>query len=230
MPFRWKTLLTLLLPLVVLGGLFWLERSGREPTVPVEQWQRADFSTMPLGDLPAAWATPRGTIQVVEKDDRRMLSVQPEPMVEGRVLVPGVLPGGGTIRARMSGESAKRAAPRFAVGLANEQEFFLRYLPGEQRLELITPTSVQVNGKTVPEDRLLAQTPLERFPQPWLWLELHVTEAGNCEARCWPDGSERPAQPQLVHPTQRPAGLLRASLAISPFALKPVWVDRVEWR
>lgn len=233
MPIHSKTLLTLLVPLLLLGGIFWLQQTGREtvpPSVQEPAWQSEDFAQAALGALPSAWATPRGTIQVQEKAGRKLVAFLPEPMVEGRVLVPGVLPGGGTVRARFSGESGKRAHPRFGVGLANEASFLLRYLPGEKLLELITPTTVEINAKIIPEDRRLDSCPLDIPANSWLWLELRMTADGTCEGRCWPDGAARPPAPQLLYAAARPAGLLHASLHAAPYALKPVYLDRVEWQ
>ena len=225
---------SLILPLLLLTGLYWVLRNS-DPPAPSSQttqvaWQRESFATMPLGDLPPNWAAPRGSIQIVEKAGVHMLCFQPEPMVEGRVLVPGVLRSGGTIRARMFGESAKRAHPRFAVGLNNEAEYHLRHVFAEQRLELITPTSVEVNGTAIPEDKLLSSVPLVIPNTAPLWLELRMNADGLCEGRCWAEGTPRPTHPTLTHPINRPAGLLHATFHAAPFALAPIYVDRVEWQ
>ena len=225
---------SLILPLLLLAGIYWHIRNS-DPAVPnadptTVAWQSETFANMPLGDLPPNWAAPRGSIQIVEKGGVHILCFQPEPMVEGRVLVPGVLRGGSAIRARMSGTSAKRAHPRFAVGLNNEAEYHLRYVFGEKRLELITPKSVEVNDTTIPEDQRIASVPLEITNSSPLWLELRMNPDGTCEGRCWLEGTPRPAKPMLIHPTQRPAGLLHATLHAAPFALKPIYVDRVEWQ
>lgn len=225
---------SLILPLLLLAGLYWLLRKSDAPAPsnqPAEpKWQSESFAAMPPGDLPPNWAAPRGTIQIVDNAGVRMLCFLPEPMVEGRVLVPGVLRGGGAIRARMSGESGKRAHPRFAVGLKNDAEFHLRYVFTEKRLELITPNSVEVNDTIIPEDLRLASVPLEIANTAPLWLELRMNADGLCEGRCWSEGTPRPTDPNLTHPTNRPASLLHATFHAAPFALKPIYVDRVEWQ
>ena len=196
---------SLILPLLLLAGLYWLLRKSDTPAPSSEtvetKWQSESFSSMPPGDLPPNWAAPRGTIQIVENAGVRMLCFLPEPMVEGRVLVPGVLRGGGAIRARMSGESGKRAHPRFAVGLNSDAEFHLRYVFAEKRLELITPKAVDVNGTLIPEDHRLASAPLELANTSPLWLELRMNPEGLCEGRCWAEGTPRPAHPPRAPPT-----------------------------
>jgi hypothetical protein len=231
-----------LLPLLLLGGLggfwWWAERSSEARARPgspaselIPKLIEEDFTTAPLGGLPTRWEAPRGTFAVVAQGDRKVLEFGIEPMVEGRVLLPGLLTGGGMVRARMQGAAGKRTFPRFGVGLGETAVYKLLALPGEKQLRLVLGESVEVNGKPIENDTELASVPWTWQPDIWCWLEFSVTpaeEGSLWEGRCWPEGSPRPTTAMLSYRSPTPPKLVRATLHVAPYALKPIYIDRVE--
>jgi hypothetical protein len=231
-------LMRVLLPLLLLGGLgviLWQDKPVSDPisktvstTVNLTQ---EDFSAAPIGGLPQGWEAPRGTFAVALNDGRKMLKFSPEPMLEGRVLLPGLLTGGGTIRARMQGEQGKRTFPRFGVGLGESLFYKLQALPGAKQLRLVLGEQFEINGQPAEDDRELASVPWIWDPEAWCWVELSVTPKGTgsiWEGRCWADGTSRPAEPMLTYATTTPPKLVHATLQVAPYALKPIFIDRVE--
>lgn len=221
------------LPVVVLVACAALWWHGEAPPAPARVGWREDFRSVPVGGLPAGWEAPRGTFAVSASSGQHVLQLAPEPMVEGRVLLPGLLPGGGTVRARMTGARGKRTFPRFGVGLAQEELYKLLARPGEQVLEFVRADRVEVNGQTVENDTVLGSVPWIWNAETALWLELRVqpSSAGPgsaWEARCWPEGAPRPTEPQLRATSPSPPQLVRASLHLAPYAQQPIQVQVVE--
>jgi hypothetical protein len=189
-----------------------------------------DFSGCQLGELPAGWAAPRGTFAVRLLGGKNVLEFAPEPMVEGRVLLPGLLPNGGVVRARMHGERGRRTFPRFGLGLADEVGYKLLALPGEGQLQIVQMEKIQVNGKAVENDKILARVPWQWAADAWWWLEFSLVAEENgsrLEGRCWPEGERRPELPMLVHHRDMPMALVHASLQVAPYALKPIYTNTV---
>jgi hypothetical protein len=235
-------MLRTLLPLLVLGCFvvyMWLQDPGAMPSSdksPVAtddsgRFTKEDFAQVPIGGLPVGWEAPRGAFGVVEGASGRVLEFGPEPMVEGRVLLPGVLTGGGMVRARMQGERAKRTFPRFGVGLGQDVAYKLQALPGEGQLRLVEAKQLLVNGKPVEEDTVLVTVPWTWEPNAWCWVELSVKASENgsaWEGRAWAEGATRPTEAMLNFTTASPPKLVRATIHVAPFALKPIYIDRVE--
>lgn len=227
---RAKASLSLLLPLGVLaliGLVEWGEKPPEKPSeaapkAPAPVWEIQDFSSVKDGEMPQGWQAPVGTFGVATVDGKKALEFQHEPMVEGRVLLPGVMPGGGIIRARMRGDKARRAFPRFAIALTHDNmNFQLRALPGDEKIELVS------------NETSLASAAWDSPAAGWIWLELTAKPTADgtstsWEGRCWLEGAARPESAMLTHQSTPPPKLLRASLHLAPYALKSIFVDRVE--
>jgi hypothetical protein len=234
--------LRVLLPLLLLGGLgvFLWRQDDRSQTssdsleTAIDESGKVtteDFAAAPVGGLPTGWEAPRGTFRVANGALGQVLEFSPEPMVEGRVVLPGVLKGGGTVRARFQGERGKRTFPRFGVGLGQEAAFKLHALPGEGQLRLVQAEQLIVNAQPIEEDRVLVSVPWTWEPKAWCWVELSVRARGNSsvwEGRAWAEGAPRPTEAMLNFTTEGPPKLIRATLHVAPYALKPIYINRVE--
>ena len=226
------------LPLLMLGGLallLWQDQppskqpasDAASPALLISE----DFANVSAGQLPSGWEAPRGTFGVGKENAQNALIFSPEPMVEGRILLPGLLTGGGTVRARMQGERAKRTFPRFGVGLGETVVYKLLARPGEAQLELVEIEQLEVNGQPVENDKVLASAPWKWLPDQWCWVELSVKprdQGSHWEGRCWPDNEARPTNPNLTFDAPTPPKLVRATLHVAPYALKPIFINKVE--
>ena len=228
----WKSTLPLIGPAVILavaGILWWLPGKNTDSTPggtgpkKEEQWEAVDFSSLkPDGPLPG-WEVGQGTFETVENEGRTMLVMQSEPMVEGKVRWSQAMTGGGAIRVRMQGARTRRAAPRFGIAFQGTSEIQLRAVPGKDVLEVAVPG--------VPET-VLASVPWTWQPERWLWLEFRagVDEGGGSlfEGRVWAEGESRPGAPSIRYRSPTPPGVVRAVLEGAPYALRPIYYDRIE--
>lgn len=234
-----KSLLTPLVPLLMLGGmgaLVWMlqspqkQSSGAAPKT--INWEMEEISPSENGKLPAGWEAPRGNFVMETKDGKHVVSLQPEPMVEGRIILQKLLRGGGGIRARLSGERAPRAFPRFGVGLqgksasageSKESTFQLRATPGLKKLEFIEQFAEQDHARAE-----AAWTWREGVP---LWLEIRAQPAAEgcaLEGRAWAEGELRPETATISLTVSLNPSLMKATIHATPFALKPVLIEKVE--
>jgi hypothetical protein len=188
-----------------------------------ESWEPVDFASLKPGGSIPGWETVRGSFGLVEREGRTVLEMQPEPMVEGKVKWSQVMTGGGAVRARMQGERSRRAAPRFCVSLEGESEIQLRAVPGKDVIEIAVPG--------IPE-KILASVPWRWQSERWLWLEFRATPGANngsvFEGRVWAEGESRPEKPVARYESPTPPGMLRANVEGAPYALRPLYYDRIE--
>lgn len=220
-----------LLLLATVGAAVWFFSSS-EPTLPLSQpeapaaavpiWNTFSFASTAPGPLPEVFEAKRGTFGLVQGDEGTLLELQPEPMLEGTVEKKELLRGGGGVRIRARGESARRAHPRFGVALLGDRAVQLRAVPGKKELELAV------------DDQPLTTVPWTPRPDTWCWVELRwiLSSApdapGQLEGRCWFEGEPRPATPQLALPAPFTSRFLRPALLGAPFALKPVYFSHFE--
>ena len=155
----------------------------------------------------------------------------PEPMVEGRIILQKLLRGGGGIRARLSGERAPRAFPRFGVGLQGkstaagnkESTFQFRATPSLKKLEFIEQFAEQ--------DHARAEAPWTWREGVPLWLEIRAQPAAEgcaLEGRAWAEGEPRPETASISVTVPLNPSLMKATIHATPFALKPVVIEKVE--
>jgi hypothetical protein len=233
----WKSTLPLIGPaliLVVAGLLWWLPHRGgggggaaSGEQEKGEPWEAVDFGSLKPGGTIPGWAVVQGSFHLVEHDGRTMLEMQPEPMGEGKVEWSQIMTGGGAVRARMQGERARRAAPRFCVSLHGESEIQLRAVPATEVVEIAVPG--------IPE-KMLASVPWRWQPDRWVWLEFRATSwtapdgvPGTLfEGRVWAEGERRPDTPTVQYQSRVPPGRLRAIVEGAPYALRPIYYDRIE--
>lgn len=237
---RFRTLLTLAGPLLV-GILFLLlARTGprsasnapaataEAPAQPAPpRAHRLDLSTLPAGGSVPGWRASQGNFRLVSLEGATALELPPEPMAEGQFVWNTILPGGGSVRARMWGARKRRVAPRFAVGLVAAAPYWFRVVPLEKKVELVTTGEVR-----------LASADWEWDDTRKVWLELRsslIPEAERqdgqptrLEARAWHEGEERPEAPLLRLDITEEFGFVRAVAAAAPYALEPVYIDFLE--
>lgn len=227
----WKSTIPLIGPAILLVAavcIWQLSPTGGPDERPVadaasgEQWNAVDFSELKAGGTIPGWDVVRGTFGLVERDGRVMLEMQPEPMTEGNVTCGQLMTSGGGVRARMRGDRIRRAAPRFCVSLHGDEEFNLRAVPSTGVVEI---TTVQ--------EQVLASVPWRWQQEKWLWLEFRIhpdpkTNGAVFEGRTWADGETRPAGPTVRYDSPTLPGLLRASVRGAPYALRPIYYDRME--
>lgn len=234
-----KSMATPLVPLLILGGmgaLVWMLQSPQKQSPPAAPkaigWEQEEISSSENGKLPAGWEAPRGNFVMETRDGQSVVSLQPEPMVEGRIILQKLLRGGGGVRARLSGERAPRAFPRFGVGLqgksasageSKESTFQLRATPGMKKLEFIEQFAEQDHARAE-----AAWTWREGVP---LWLEIRAQPAAEgcaLEGRAWAEGEPRPEAASISLTVPLNPSLMKATIHATPFALKPVVIEKVE--
>lgn len=228
----WKSTLPLLGPalLLAVAGLIWWggpsTSSPEQPAARKELWEEVDFASLQPGGTLPDWEIMQGAFQLVAREGRTMLEMGPEPMVEGKVRWSRVLTGGGGVRARMKGDRARRAAPRFCVSLLGDSEVQLRAAPLKDVLEIAVPGA---------PERVLVSMPWKWRPEQWLWLEFRVSPRATAEGtpgslfegRVWADDEDRPPSPSIQYEFPAPPGLPRALVEGAPYALRPIYYDRI---
>ncbi len=229
-----RSLLSLLLPLLLLAvtGWFWWWSARVPALAPADPspggtsaaaagaWTEVDLASVRDGGSIPGWEFMRGSFAVVDRDGRRVLVMQPDPMVDGKVVAFQSLRGGGAVRARMTGEATRRARPRFGVGMQDHNEFQFRAVPQTSVIELTI------------NEQVVASAPWE-WPGPGhrLWLELRVEPGAaggsRLEGRCWAEGAPRPEAPGVTFERGPSVGFLRPVIRGAPYALKTIEIDSI---
>lgn len=235
----WLRLLPLAGPLLLSGLLAWLLLPTNTPPPPLPKpsapppplaqaaaaapdWQEVDWNAVTTEGVLVGWIAEQGAfvLRPNPATGEPSLAQEPEPMTEGIYRSWTRLSHGG-IRVRVTGEPHRRIPPRFSIGLEGRRPFHLRAAPAHKRLELVTPPEV-----------MLAQAPWTWQEDRALWLELLCLPAPGggvrLEGRAWPEGDARPGTAALVVEESAPPGRLSPSVRGGPFALKPIFTDRIE--
>ncbi len=232
--FRSRTLLSAAGPLAValaLLALVWSDRKtepvAETPSPPARKAappraHRLDLSTLPPDGVVPEWRASQGDFRLTTREGGTALELPPEPMAEGQLVWNTLMAGGGTVSARMWGERKRRVAPRFAVGLVAGSPYWLRAVPLEKKLEIVSTGEVS-----------LASAPWDWESERRIWLELRSSPAGAGEAgaktllegRVWHEGEERPEAPSVSVGVAEDFGFVRAVAAAAPYALEPVYID-----
>lgn len=236
---RHRWFVTLLGPFAVMllfGGLLW--QSGRHAAKDGDRpaqtgdpsgesgaprASRLDLSTLAPGDSLPEWEASQGNFRLVELEGRTVLELSHEPMEEGRLLWSRLIPKTGAVRARMWGPRTRRNAPRFSVGVVASSAIWLRATPLKRVVEIV--------GK---EETVVASVPWSAVSERPVWLELRLLRGegpgapGRVEGRVWFDEEERPEAPTIEATLGEEIGFARAVVAGAPYALKPVYFDRLE--
>jgi hypothetical protein len=160
-----------------------------------------------------------GEFRITADGGNKALEMMPAPVVDGAVLFGPSITGPGFVRARIKAEKARRAFPRFGVGMHGISGTKLRVVPARRLIEL-------VGG----EDQL-AHAEFEWKDNEWLNVELAVkpkNSAWMAEARVWADSDKRPDAPTVSAAVADTSGQGRASVLGSPYANKPIRFDEIE--
>lgn len=213
------------------GGKPRKDKGGGEAAAPARQdaapprAHRLDLSTLPVDGTLPGWRASQGNFRLVALEGATALELPPEPMAEGQLVWSTLMAGGGMVSARMWGERTRRVAPRFAVGLVAGGPYWLRAIPLEKKLEIVTAGEVS-----------LASVPWEWESERKVWLELRSSPASEAvgetktllEGRVWHEGEERPEAASLSVGVAEEFGFVRAVAAVAPYAQQPVYIDVVE--
>jgi hypothetical protein len=185
--------------------------SGGEPVT-------IDFNALASGPVPAELMAVEGEFRIVGDAGKRVLEMQPEPVVEGALLLGPSLKGAASIAARVKADKSRRAFPRVGLGLHGISGLKLRLVPAQKKIELFAG------------EEELASVGLEWTGNGWMRLELMIIEmAGKwtVEGRVWPDDGKRPEQPTLRAALKEGPGQGRGSVLGSPYSNKPIQFDDV---
>jgi hypothetical protein len=180
---------------------------------------KIDFDKFEPGGLPDELMVVEGEFRIAAEGDNKVLEMQPAPVVDGTVLLGPSITGPGVVRARIKAEKARRAFPRFGVGLHGISGVKLRVVPAQKMIEL-------VEG-----DEQLARADFEWKDNEWLTVELALIpkETGwVAEARAWNNPAKRPEPPVVTAAVPDSSGQGRASVLGSPYANKPILFDDIE--
>jgi len=211
--------------ILLLGGFLWFSNRGKAPALklpPPPTRSLADFSALKPGGTVPDWSTSQGNFRLVSREGRTVMELSHEPMVEGRLVWNRIFKSHGMIRSRMWGEKARRASPRFALGVAGSSSaYWLRAIPAEKSIQIVS------------QEETIASVPWEWDSVKPVWLELRVVPAADgkgssFEGRVWHEGEAQPETPTLVLSPVEDLGFARASAAAAPYALKPVYIDHLE--
>lgn len=235
---RWKSILPAtgaLLALIVAGTLWWLPPAPPEaPLATGERWERVDFTSLKAGAAIPGWDFQQGSLSLVTKDGQTVLQQLPDPMTEGTLSWTQMLPGGGGLRARFSGEKSRRAYPRFALGMHGDFSVHYRTVPATSTQEIVLSVPVEESGKLILRDDTKVTVPWRWDASVPVWLEFRAFPSGKpgggftFEGRTWAEGSSRPETAGVIWESPAYPGILRAAVQTAPFAFRPVFCDRIE--
>lgn len=219
----WKSTLPILGPTLAVAGLAWWlfarDSGGTDSVSPpeAETWSSVPFGELQPGATIPGWEFAAGNFQIIARDGRNVLALNAEPMGEGQLRYSQLITGKGGLRARMRGDRARRAMPRFSVSFHGETQYQFRAVPSSGVLEFTV------------KEQVLASAPWTWTwePSAWLWLELRV-DGTRFEGRAWKEGEPRPASPQVTYAAPSAPGLLRAVVQGAPYANRPLYYDRIE--
>lgn len=198
----------------LLAGL--LPGIAQQPATAV---QIIDFEEAEAGELPSDLMVIDGEFQIVKEGENTLLQMLPAPLIDGAVLMGPSFRGAGTVKARIRAEKARRAFPRFGVGLHGISGVRLRVVPSQGEVELVIG------------DERLASAPFQWKEDAWHRLELTIRESDGkwtAEGRVWPEGAERPEEPGIQAALAAEPGSGKASVLGTPYANKPIDFDEVE--
>ena len=143
--------------------------SGGEPVT-------IDFNALASGPVPAEFMAVEGEFRIVGDAGKRVLEMQPEPVVEGALLLGPSLKAAASIAARVKADKSRRAFPRVGLGLHGISGLKLRLVPAQKKIELLAG------------EEELASAALEWTENGWTRLELMIIETAGkwtAEGRVW---------------------------------------------
>ena len=100
--------------------------SGGEPVT-------IDFNGLASGPVPAEFMAVEGEFRIAGDAGKRVLEMQPEPVVEGALLLGPSLKAAASITARVKADKSRRAFPRVGLGLHGISGLKLRLVPAQKR-------------------------------------------------------------------------------------------------
>lgn len=178
-----------------------------------------DFSKLAAGKLPDELMVVEGEFEIVEDGGNKILTMKPEPLAEGGVLLGKSLKAGGTMKAKIKATNRKRSYPKFGVGIGGTSGYRFRIVPAEKLVEIVK------------EDERLASAECSWKSDAWHWVEFSALAGADgkwaLEGRLWEDGQPRPEKPTLT----LAAGVGssgKCSVWGTPYSGTPILFDDIE--
>lgn len=174
-----------------------------------------DFTTAPVGDLPAEFMVLDGQFTVKEEAGNRFVELPGSPLESFGVLFGSNTASGLSVTARIQGTKAGRKFPTFAVGLNGVGGYKLRVAPAKGGVEL-------VRG-----DEVKASAPFKWASGEWTRLSLAVVKKDGgvaVEGRVW-SGDAEPKEPSVAFVDDEPMPAGKAGFWGLPFSGTPIRFD-----
>jgi hypothetical protein len=188
--------------------------------------QKFDFQALAPGEVPDDYmATDQDAKFVIAAEgDNKYLELQPQPIVDGGMLVGKSVKGPCTITAKIKATGKRRTHPRFGVGLHGISGPRLRVVPATKSIEIIT---------SMDKEEAVATAPYTWVSGTWTQLELSIKPSADAkgslvEARVWEDGKPRPEQPTLTWNAPNPPAQGKASVWGTPYSEQAIRFDDIE--
>ena len=188
--------------------------------------QKFDFQALMAGPVPDEYMSTDQDAKflIVADGENKVLELQPQPIVDGGVLVGKSVKGPCTVSARIKATGKRRTQPRFGIGLHGISGPRLRVVPATKTIEIV---------KSTDKEEAVATAPYAWASGTWTRLELTTNPAADgkgatVEARVWEDGKPRPDAPTLTWASPEPPAQGKASVWGTPYSEFPIQFDDIE--
>jgi len=188
--------------------------------------QKFDFQALMPGPVPDEYMSTdqEAKFAIVADGANKVLELQPQPIVDGGMLVGKSVKGPCMITAKIKATGKRRTHPRFGAGLHGISGPRLRVVPAAKSVEII---------KSTDKDEAMATAPYTWTSGTWTWLELSIKPAAEgtgsaVEGRVWEDGKPRPEKPTLTWAAPTAPAQGKASVWGAPYSEQAIWFDDIE--
>ena len=188
--------------------------------------QKFDFQALMPGPVPDEFMSTDQDAKflIVADGENKMLELQPQPIVDGGMLVGKSVKGACTVTARIKATGKRRTHPRFGIGIHGISGPRLRVVPATKSIEIV---------KSTDKEEAVATAPYVWTSGTWTRLELTVKpgadgKGATVEARVWEDGKARPGDATITWASPDPPAQGKASVWGTPYAELPVQFDDIE--
>lgn len=189
--------------------------------------QKFDFQALMPGPVPDEYMPTDQDAKfviAVDGEKNKVLELQPQPIVDGGMLIGKSIKGGCTITAKIKATGKRRTQPRFGVGLHGISGPRLRVVPATKSVEIVRNTD---------KEEAVAAAPYAWTSATWTWLELSIKpsadgKSATVEGRVWEDGKPRPEKPTLTWASPDAPSQGRASVWGTPYSELAMWFDDIE--
>ena len=194
------------------------------PAVPA--LQKFDFQALSPGEVPDDYMSTDqdAKFHIIADGDNKLLELQPQPIVDGGMLVGKSIKGPCTVTAKIKATGKRRTQPRFGAGLHGVSGPRLLVLPAAKTIDIISNTE---------KEESVASAPYTWTSGTWTWVEMSIKPGADgkgslIEGRVWEDGKPRPEQPSLTWNAPSAPAQGKASVWGTPYAELPIQFDDIE--